>query len=310
MPKVIIGIHGLANKPPKTVLKEWWEESIREELKKRKRPFGNIPFKMVYWANFLYKYRLHDDNKYSFDDYFNEQPYRKAKPGALKEYQEGWLDYLRQKTQSIFDGPIDTLKQTMGMDFVTDALLEKKLKDLHFYYSERKIDNGKGKLRSARLVLQENLEEVLVAHKNYTIMLISHSMGSIIAYDVLRNLGRKNKGAEVSHFVTIGSPLGLPHVKGKIESERNYNNRRNRVRTPSIVTESWVNFADRRDPVAFDTHLSDDYGPNSSGVQVHDDLIANDYTYTDLNTEEEKQNYHKSYGYLRTPELADHIASF
>ena len=49
------------------------------------------------------------------------------------------------------------------------------------------------------------------------------------------------------------------------------------VRTPSIVTESWVNYADRSDPVAVDIHLRDDYGPNAQGIHVVDDLVLNDY---------------------------------
>jgi surfactin synthase thioesterase subunit len=35
-------------------------------------------------------------------------------------------------------------------------------------------------------------------------------MGSIIAYDVLRMLEQRTSG--IDHFVTIGSPLGLPIV--------------------------------------------------------------------------------------------------
>ena len=34
MPKIIVGIHGLANKPEKDVLAEWWVKSIREGLAK------------------------------------------------------------------------------------------------------------------------------------------------------------------------------------------------------------------------------------------------------------------------------------
>ncbi len=34
MPKVIVGIHGLANKPKKDILTDWWEKSIKERLNK------------------------------------------------------------------------------------------------------------------------------------------------------------------------------------------------------------------------------------------------------------------------------------
>jgi hypothetical protein len=48
------------------------------------------------------------------------------------------------------------------------------------------------------------------------------------------------------------------------------------VRTPSIVAQ-WSNFADRRDPVAVDTHLADDYDENAQGVTVRDQLVLNTY---------------------------------
>ena len=109
--------------------------------------------------------------------------------------------------------------------------------------------------------MQDELRKTLEPLEGNRIMLIAHSMGSIIAYDVLRDLRHKFPKFQIAQFVTIGSPLGIPHVKAKIVQERTYDRpKRKRLRTPTIVTESWVNYADRRDPVAFDTHLRDDFG--------------------------------------------------
>ena len=131
--------------------------------------------------------------------------------------------------------------------------------------------------------------------------MVAHSMGTIISYDVLRNLGRTKQGMEVPHFVTIGSPLGLPLVKAKIIQDRKYSPQ---VRTPSIVTKSWANYADRKDPVAIDIHLRDDYSENKKNIQVEDDIVMNDYSIN------KKSNHHKSYGYLRAPELSTHVKEF
>ena len=129
-------------------------------------------------------------------------------------------------------------------------------------------------------------------------MVIAHSMGSIVAYDVLRRLGRTDRDLRVDHLVTIGSPLGIPHVKLKIWQEIDM------VRTPSIVRR-WTNLADRRDAVAADPSLAGDYEANDRGVKVQDELVLNSYVgLTD------KTNAHKSYGYLRTPELSRLIRSF
>jgi len=51
-----VGIHGLANKPPKDDLTEYWRKSIAEGLRKNcaiKKPI--FDFRMVYWADLLYK---------------------------------------------------------------------------------------------------------------------------------------------------------------------------------------------------------------------------------------------------------------
>lgn len=303
MDKIIIGIHGLANKPPREKLEKWWRQSIEEGLQincKLKKPEFN--FKMVYWADLLYKNQQHRDPLFSFDALYNKEPYVSAKAGALKQYKDSWRDDLRAGVLNIAGLTIDKLKQQFGMDQFSDWVLETKLKDLAFYYDDkRKIKNRNKKPEQAREVLQAELIDALVEEKKPVIMLIAHSMGTIIAYDVLRNLGQTKQGVKVSHFVTIGSPLGLPLVKAKIIQDREYSPQ---VRTPSIVTKSWRNYADRKDPVAIDIHLRDDYSANKKGIQVEDDIAMNDYSI------KKKSNHHKSYGYLRTPELSIHVKEF
>ncbi len=90
----------------------------------------------------------------------------------------------------------------------------------------------------------------------------------------------------MADFGTIGSPLGLSLVRRNVHRERESHSRVP-VRTPTV---------------AIDARLHDDYGPNDRGVRVEGDAIFNSYR-----TPEGKRNSHKSYGYLRTPELLDHI---
>ena len=54
MANVIIGIHGLANKPKKDVLSDLWEKSKREGLSKNcKAQSADFRFVMVHWADLL-----------------------------------------------------------------------------------------------------------------------------------------------------------------------------------------------------------------------------------------------------------------
>lgn len=156
---------------------------------------------------------------------------------------------------------------------------------MYAYYTNEEI----------REELRNRFEKIILEHANAgnRIMVVSHSMGTIIAYDVLRKLGKDTPSFSIEHFVTLGSPLGLSHVKYMIKKENQL------VRTPSLV-KKWSNLADRRDPVALDTHLSDDYEANDYDVKVTDELVLNDWG--SIN--------HKSYGYLRTPEFTDLLKKF
>ena len=305
MSAVIVGIHGLANKPDKQTLAEWWEAAIREGLDKNcGERNADFEYVTVYWADLLYKYSQHQDPDFDFDDLHNEQVYSPAPAGALKRYKERWMDDARAAVLGGGGTVLDAVKERFGLGSVADWLLDRKMRDLAYYYdATHRLRARDGQMKQARLVLMDELSNVLLPLKGRRLMLIAHSMGTIISYDVLRDLGRRDRDFPLHHYVTIGSPLGMPHVKANIHRERSY--ARDAVRTPTVVTERWVNYADRRDPVTIDTHLRDDFGENDAGVRVEDDIVINDYV-----GPKGDRDSHKSYGYLRTPELWEHIRDF
>lgn len=306
MAKKIIGIHGLANKPEKDKLEAWWRQSMIEGLERScGMTDAHFELRLVYWADLLYKYPLHDDPDFSFDNLFDAEIYSPAREGALQDYNESIFDKVQSGAIGLIGAGADALKENFGMNGLADWMLSRLLKDLDFYYDEkRQILNRAGEMEPASRVLRNELLTALREEKDHDIMVVAHSMGSIIAYDALRDLGQSDPEIKISRFITIGSPLGLPHVKGKIIKERYYDPK---VRTPSNVTQSWMNFADKKDPVAIDVHLQDDYQENASGIRVYDQLVANDY---EPPGRRDKRNHHKSYGYLRTPEFSRYLKSF
>ncbi len=303
MANVIIGIHGLSNKPEPELLSDWWERSIREGLKNRGADNPDFKFVMVHWAKLLYKFPQHDDPDFKHDPSYLNQPYIEAASGALQEYTERWTDGVREWVTDRIGG----LAERFGgkrLAAIEDRVMASKGWELAFYYDKSKtLDDGSGQPQPARQVLMDTLTNVIKENEVDRLMLIAHSMGTIIAYDVLRDLGRSDPEFKVAHFVTIGSPLGFTGVKNRVKKERDYAGVR--VRTPSVVKERWVNYADRRDPIAAESHLRGDYRANEAGVRVVDNLIRNDYTGVDG-----ERKPHKSFGYLRTPELSDQIKDF
>lgn len=298
----IIGIHGLANKPEKNELAKWWKASILEGLRKNQNAADlEFEFEMVYWANHLYKNHLHNDEAFHFDQLYNDEPYVVAVKNTLKSKKDGLLEEFAAAAFDLGGETLDFLKAKFGIDSLADSVLGKLLKDLNLYYQNEKLRN----------ILRMELSDALLTNHDRKIMIVAHSMGTIIAYDVLTLLGQSNPEFKIDHFVSIGSPLGLPHVKGKIIEEFTHRGNENeRVRTPSVVINRWVNFADRKDPVALDVHLGNDFGPNRLGVRCEDDLVNNDYRIKKHGKSEFDRNHHKSYGYVRTPEFSALVKNF
>ena len=287
---IIIGIHGLANKPPEEEKLKWWREALIEGLKHNcKKTTNELSFEFVYWANLRYATAIRDD--------CNPQPYwaDKDQVGPFPAYHTHKWELIVNAASRVLGASIDFLERHTGVANAADFVLEseREVGDLAAYYDNEVFRND----------VRRRLAEKLKEHANKRIMLVAHSMGSIIAYDVLRLLGREQPQVRVDHLVTIGSPLGLPHVKYRIARENDL------VRTPSIVGR-WTNFADRRDLVALDAKLADDYESNDQGVKVVDVPVINAYSSPNDRKPPGKPNYHKSYGYLRTPEFSELVRAF
>ena len=311
----IIGVHGLANKPPMQVLSNGWESALREGIvtsTDNKNP--QLDYTMVCWADLMYAQPMHRKRGFEFDPLYNDEPYIPAAANALQEYEDGKFDDFRKFAGNVFGTILDLSHKAFGTDALSKFVIDRVLKDLSFYYDpKRKILNGEGKKEVARAVLMDEVRTALLAARdgyNGEIAVIAHSMGAIITYDVLRALGRGDPSFELEHFITIGAPLGLPTVKANVYEANKNRPKGDQLRTPTVVTKNWINYSDRKDPVCLDNHLSDDFGPNKHKVCVVDDIVLNDYrgTRNDQGSivakGKGKANHHKSYGYLRTPELS------
>jgi hypothetical protein len=296
MSRIIIGIHGLGNKPSAHLLDSWWRKSIHEGLGRIGKPHPFLKFELVYWAQYIYPKPLDYNLTDPEDPLFIPDPYlpatdhpEKKVPGLRKRL----VDYLEKQIDKIFlsdDHVID-------VSGITDMIIDHFFKDLHVYFTTE-YAKGKVKPGKARKAIQKSLLKTLEKHKGKKILLLAHSMGSIIAFDVIAN---PDPDIRIDTFITVGSPLGIPAIKQKLLVERTGIKK---LQTPETVSRKWYNFSDLEDRVAFDYDLSDDFLPNSAGIQSVNQEIYNDYF---LNGE---RNPHKSYGYLRADPVAGAIAEF
>ncbi|MEZ5540676.1 MAG: hypothetical protein R3F42_01380 [Pseudomonadota bacterium] len=131
------------------------------------------------------------------------------------------------------------------------------------------------------------------------VLLIGHSMGSVIAYDALWELDHlEGLPPCVDCFLTIGSPLGMRYVQRRLIG---LGQAQPRIYPGNI--RRWVNIAARGDLVALDPTLADDFSE-----MVRDGAVASitDMTRDVYNHYRDGHglNVHKSYGYLVNPHLA------
>jgi hypothetical protein len=300
MSKIILGIHGLGNKPPKRLLERWWEDALKEGLRGIGRPRRFVRFRLVYWAHCLHPHPLDPKVRDKKNPLYVANPYIPARTGHKKRrttLRKKVLDYIRRQLRKIMINDDLSLNYTA----VTDLIIRRYFRDLDIYYSKRCHDRNKY-LRPAKEVIREELARMLRKYKRRDILLIGHSMGSIIAYDVLT---QSVPDVRIHTLVTMGSPLGLPPIMIKILAEQGKKPRRHTTSpTPENITTAWYNFSDLRDRVATDYALSDDYAANTRHVRSVDTIIYNDYECQGT------PNPHNVYGYLRTPELAHVIDGF
>lgn len=272
---IIIGIHGLANKPPADEKTRWWRTAIAEGLARNEGLADpDFLFEFVYWADLRY------DTPLSKDD--NREPYCPYDgAGPLPREEEAPATTVKDVLAPVYEG-IDRVEEATGVTLVDDIILEYRFDDLWHYHAEQEFARD----------VQARLIQRLRAYKHHRILLVAHSMGSVIAYDALRLLECEDPSLRVEHLVTAGSPLGLAKVKLKSEAEHGA------LRVPNNVS-AWTNLADGDDVVAIMGALGADYGPSDHGVRIIDQRVVNGYRRPDG-----ERNHHKSYGYLRTPEFS------
>jgi hypothetical protein len=277
---LIIGIHGLNNKPKPDVLRDWWRAAIDEGLSRNcggKRLEAD--FELVYWADLLYPQPLGADaasEVYVAAAGTGPLPRSGTGPSAAALLDQGVGKVLGK-----------VFGVSVGEGVIRDAL-KAKMPDLYTYRHDHEVNSA----------IRERLVETLrhVQGKRDEVMLIAHSMGSLIAYDVLAAAATVLPDIHISHLVTVGSPLGLVEVREIVWGPQ---------RVPECVAR-WSNLADPRDWVArWDTLLADEYPANSKGVTISDHLVVNAYV-----CPSGKYNPHKVFGYLRTPEMSELVVGF
>jgi len=300
--RIIIGIHGLANKPPKDLLEKWWKMSIREGLATIGHTKTRFSFNLVYWADLVHSLPQDPEVTDKNSRQYLEDPYVPGNPDSYKDFTPSAVKKkLLDKLEISMDKMFFQEKSFINFDKFADLIIRNLFRDMDFYY-HRDCTVPKFKGLCARSAIRARLADALKKYRNRDILLLAHSMGTIIAYDVLT---QNVPDVRIHSLITMGSPLGIPVIRKKILMEQGRDYSKNKqAPSPENIRYKWYNFSDLDDPIALNYNLKDDYQRNSRGVNPEDVIIYNNYEYN------RKRDPHKLYGYLRAPEVAKVIHEF
>lgn len=167
---------------------------------------------------------------------------------------------------------------------VADERMQLHLRDLRRY-----LRNQNGIATHTRNRVKLPLRAAAEAGR--PVLLLTHSMGSVIGYEALWEMSHEDSDElTVDLFVTMGSPLGQRYIQNRILGSRESG----AYRYPHGIRR-WINLSAVGDLTAIDPTLADDFAPMlrlGLAESIEDRAIQN---YFRLDGE---LNVHAEYGYL------------
>lgn len=167
--------------------------------------------------------------------------------------------------------------------------------EVHLRDLRRYLKNDNGCADHTRRMLKMPLRAA--AESGRPVLLIGHSMGSVIVWDALWELAHVDRApVEIDLLLTMGSPLGQRYMQKRLVGSTESGPRR----YPDNVRR-WINLTAVGDLTAIDPDLGDDFAEMTRlGLvdTIEDHGVQN---YFRLNG---KLNVHSEYGYLVNPVTA------
>lgn len=167
---------------------------------------------------------------------------------------------------------------------------------------DRYFNNTDGIGSEIRGLLANTLRPMLEQQDD--VLLIGHSLGSVIAYDTLWELSHREGVKGKVEFLTLGSPLGLHYIQRRLlgmngEAEKSY---------PELIGR-WVNLSAEGDVTALNEKLKDSFYPmlKLGLVESIEDHCHGIYNFF---RSDAGLNCHRSYGYLVNPAVGSSIADW
>jgi hypothetical protein len=292
-------IHGLAKKPSPDKLKEIWLWGLSRE-----NPQPNVfappnrgvnlinkgvPHFFNYYADVFYgtDYETDLDSYYEMteelealtvqqldtvDDVQLPQSVTPREHAFLRNFEAKLSSNLLLTSPEVLPPPTNSVQEAeleiaswlpMG---VKQAIIKKAAMEAYYFLFDKEYVRKDGVRFKVRQELRQRcLDELIKAQTaGEKIVIISHSMGTMVAYDVLRNCP---DCPPIDTLITLGSPLGIQEVQDELVA---IDAGMGGVDFPAAKLNRWINIYDPLDPIAgADPKLSNDYR-SVNGKSVED----------------------------------------
>ena len=314
--KRVIMIHGLASKPRSEALHALWSQCLVENIRLSASRLESLPSAMVhaYWADAV-PHHIPDDAGYV-------RKLRTQVDAVIEARRQAGPRFhvKRGEVLGAFfkDRGLDVVKALASALTIKDDVMRRYLNETKLYDQDQYIaDRMRTPLEDALLKAWDDDCDVAI---------LSHSMGTFIAYDVLWRFSHRAVPAfaryrdrRVQMFATMGSPLAEGAVRDLLFA-RHHQEAGARAFPTNI--DRWHNYACLGDVVSHEhdfekqffremkrlkllptrpAHRAIDYGNLHNPFEV----VSHQGNRT-----REKRNPHKSYGYLVQPRLGSWMVDF
>jgi len=227
-----------------------------------------------------------------------DQPWIEAlltMPGATPEDIREALSWRRQTARVLYT--VADLFPFL-IRWLPDPAVRATIQETERYFRD---EDGIGS--QVRELLKAPLRRLLADHRR--VLLIAHSMGSVIAFDALWELTHlEHHPGKLDLFLTLGSPLGMNFVQKRLLGHLDRGTRR----YPANIRR-WINVAAAGDLTALDRTLRDDFRPMLD-LGLVDSITDHAGTLFTYFRNAEGLNVHRSYGYLVHPRVGEIVAQW
>lgn len=282
----VVFVHGLAKKPHPNKLEEIWRWGLsRPDPNNDAFPSPNpgidldvegVPALFNYYADVFYG----EDYETEFESYYeaenaivpldnlDEVTGELTIPQPTSEEERRFLAEFERKLNEQPTPPMPSaifsarmVTETAQFEIaswlpepVKEAIIKKAAMEAYYFLFDKEYQRKDGRRFKVRQELRNRLLEDLHKAKQQgkKIVLVTHSMGTMVAYDVLRNCPNC---PQLETLFTLGSPLGIQEVQDQLVAKG-----RKQVDFPAAKLNRWINVYDPLDPVcAADPRFANDY---------------------------------------------------